>query len=207
MRKFTIIEKIKCFILDHPYIPDEFRQKKKGPLLLHISDTPSNIFPFIKKLLQEINPQYIVHTGDIVDNIKLETDERLLITYMEELEKIVTLIEENSNAKIYYAIGNHDDEESLKNYMKKGYVIKNGIVNIEGYKFYINHYPDQIPKGVDYYLFGHNFSPHYQKNQHIGLNGLISVNIIDLESREIHQIQYPIATNRFRRMEKGKISI
>lgn len=208
MRIFKIIEKITCFIFDRPCIPEEFKRKKRGPLLLHISDTPAGIFPFVEKLIKEINPQYIVHTGDIVDNIKLETNEKLLKGYMENLKKIVKIIEDNSNAKIYYALGNHDHEETLKRTIKTGYVVEKGIINIEGNKVYVSHYFQEGERDTDYHLYGHSFEPyHFQKENEICLNGVLSANIIDLHTKEIYQIQYPFATNRLRRMEMGRITI
>ncbi|MBM7614990.1 metallophosphoesterase [Alkaliphilus hydrothermalis] len=208
MRIFKIIEKIKCFILDRPYIPEELKRKKTGPLLLHISDTPAEIFPFIERLIKEINPQYIVHTGDIVDNIKLETNDKLLESYKVNLRKIVRIIEENSNAKIYYAVGNHDHEETLKRTIKTGYILEKGIINIEGNKIYMGHYFQEVESGTDYCLYGHSFEPsHFQQGNRICLNGVLSANIIDLHSKKIYQIEYPFATNRLRRMEKGRITI
>ena len=44
----------------------------KGPVLLHISDTPSEIYPYIFKIIDILKPQYIFHTGDLADNVKLE---------------------------------------------------------------------------------------------------------------------------------------
>lgn len=57
-------------LLNKPYIPAELADTK-GPLLLHISDTPQEIYPYIIKFVQMLQPSYIVHTGDLVDNIKL----------------------------------------------------------------------------------------------------------------------------------------
>ena len=49
------------------YIPDELLGKKN--LILHISDTPSAIYPALRGLLRKLKPQVILHTGDLCDHI------------------------------------------------------------------------------------------------------------------------------------------
>jgi hypothetical protein len=61
MGKFTSIHR-----------PEDLLNDVKGPVLLHISDTPSEIYPFIFKIIDVLKPKYIIHTGDLADNVKLE---------------------------------------------------------------------------------------------------------------------------------------
>ena len=41
-------------------------------MILHISDTPSTMFPYLRRAIRRLRPAWVVHTGDLVDDIKLE---------------------------------------------------------------------------------------------------------------------------------------
>jgi hypothetical protein len=56
MGKFTSIHR-----------PEDLLNDVKGPVLLHISDTPSEIYPFIFKIIDVLKPKYIIHTGDLAE--------------------------------------------------------------------------------------------------------------------------------------------
>ncbi|HHI00115.1 MAG TPA: metallophosphoesterase, partial [Thermococcus litoralis] len=50
-------------------LPKELLESGEAKIM-HISDTPDNIYPFILNLIEKSRPDYIIHTGDLVDNIK-----------------------------------------------------------------------------------------------------------------------------------------
>ncbi|ABR50712.1 metallophosphoesterase, calcineurin superfamily [Alkaliphilus metalliredigens QYMF] len=201
----NIIKKWMYLLLDKPLIPEELMEAK-GPLLLHISDTPMEVYSFIYKLVNLINPQYIVHTGDIVDNIKLENFKNRLADYQTNLEKFVDKIEKIHRGEIYYVIGNHDKMKSVQGVTKKGTILYEGKINIEGKTFYLRHNYRRVETKADYYLYGHRFEPKHKKirSQQL-LNGILNINVIDLSTGLIYQIDYPMATNQFRKMERGRI--
>ncbi|MCC5911701.1 MAG: metallophosphoesterase [Clostridiaceae bacterium] len=205
-----IYEKMKQYIqllIEKPYISQEI-QDSKGPLLLHISDTPEEIHSYIIRCIHALRPTYIIHTGDIVDNIKLEIAPHELGDYKKELYKFIKKLEGVTDATIYYAIGNHDLYEEVRRVAEKGIPLKEGSIMIEGLNFYISHYHVESSQRVGYHLFGHSFEPHhYQLEDEIGLNGLNSMNIIDLSTEKIYHLPYPIATNTFRKMENRRISL
>jgi hypothetical protein len=39
-------------------------------MILHISDTPSTMFPYLRRAIRRLRPAWVVHTGDLVDDIK-----------------------------------------------------------------------------------------------------------------------------------------
>lgn len=196
-------ERIKQWIgllVERPYIPEELRQAK-GPILLHISDTPEEIYSYIIKLVEILNPSFIVHTGDMVDNIKLELTPQRIQEYKNSLNKLISRLEESSKASIYYVMGNHDEEEIVKAISKKGIVMVEGHIMIEGMRFYLNHYYQDKPHKAQYYLYGHSFEPHSYKTQgHVGLNGIQDINVIDLATEKIYTLPYPLGTNQYRKM-------
>jgi hypothetical protein len=63
MKSIKDIYKGLLSLINYPHISIDFLKDLKGPLLLHISDTPSGIYNDIFKIIDIIKPQYIVHTG------------------------------------------------------------------------------------------------------------------------------------------------
>jgi predicted phosphodiesterase len=205
---YEIMAKIKCFILNRPYIPQRLFTEFKGPLLLHISDTPSDIYPYIKKLIEKINPRYIVHTGDMVDDIKLGVYHGHIHNYTKHCKELVYMLEGSSKADIYYVMGNHDNKDVVKGFTQRGHVLENGIIDIEDKKIYLNHYYKERVMDIDYYLFGHSFEPYHFKKEGVNvLNGILKINVIDLNTDKVMQLDYPMDTNRQRKMERGKIGL
>lgn len=190
-----------------PYIPEEI-YKDKGPLLLHISDTPEESYSFIFKVIEKINPQYIVHTGDIVDNIKLETNKNYLYLYEEALERFIKAIEKHKNITPYYVMGNHDDIDSVKRLSNRGIILEKGVVSIEGLDFCLFHDYEKLDIKTDYCLFGHKFHPsHHIDEGQIVLNGILNINIISLSTGNLYQIDYPSGINYYRKMTRGSIGL
>ena len=181
----------------------------KGPIILHISDTPIDIYGYIYRIIDILKPQYIIHTGDMADNIKLEIYKSQIDCYLSGVKRFIERIEKNDFAKIYYALGNHDDPEIVTNLMKKGIILEDDIVMIEGYKLLINHYYKETAyNDIDFHLYGHSFEPaHFNKNGTIGLNGLININIIDLSNKGVFHLEYPNGTNTSRKMKLRRIGL
>jgi len=204
------IEKIKrslSLLLNIPYISKEFYQEGKGPFLLHISDTPEEIQSYLIKLVKKINPQYIVHTGDIVDNIKLEIYKNQKDAYLKGLKNFVMALEATDVKEVYYTAGNHDDKELIKSVISRGRLLKEKeTFKIEGYSFFASHYYNENRPSTDYYLFGHSFEPKNKiEKSKILLNGLTGINIIDLSTGRVYNAIYPLGTNQFRKMERVRI--
>ncbi len=203
----TQFKRIFDTILGNLYIPDEILQLK-GPLLLHLSDTPTLLYPGIKKLINRLNPDYIIHTGDMVDNLKLELYPNRLKEYAGRLKKLSRILNASS-AKLYMTIGNHDDLNTVKSLFSSAEIITDETrIDIEGVCFNISHYPPKhFEASVDYYLFGHDLSLLSQKNNDsFLLNGIEYIYILELKSHTITRLSYPNGTNDSR-MNKGKLGI
>ncbi|AKL94362.1 metallophosphoesterase, calcineurin superfamily [Clostridium aceticum] len=194
-------------VFNRPYIPVELKEAT-GPLLLHISDTPQEIYSYIFRLVKLLEPSYIIHTGDLVDDIKLELHPNEIEAYKTALRKFISGLESFTDALIYYAVGNHDQYKEVKKTTSKGIVIKEGHILIEEKNFYVSHYYSKKVYNTDYYLYGHSFRPSsYKSQQHIGLNGLEKIHVIDLTTQKIYHLPYPFGTNQFRKMEQRRISL
>ena len=196
MGKFTSIHR-----------PEDLLNDVKGPVLLHISDTPSEIYPFIFKIIDVLKPKYIIHTGDLADNVKLEINRDRIKGYSMLVKELVEGLE-NTDTKVYYFMGNHDDYDTVSKLSKKGTILEEGLLTIEELNFTAGHYYKEYPYKADFNLFGHSFEPcHYKNGGTIGLNGVLSINVIDLSNKRVFHLNYPIGTNRLRGMESKKAGL
>ncbi len=208
MKSIENIYKGLLSIFNYPHIPKELLEKLKGPILLHISDTPVGIYDYIFRIIDILKPQYIIHTGDMADNIKLGNYKYKTDLYIKGVKRLIQELEKNEHSKNYYALGNHDDYEVVNKLSERGTILQENFLEIHNYKFVINHYYKKHFKEVDFYLYGHSFEPiHYKNNKTIGLNGVLNINIIDLSNGEVHHLDYPVGTNRLRLMEFRRVHL
>jgi len=166
--------------------------------LLHISDTPACIYPYIFKIIEELNPDIIIHTGDLVDNIKLGNGASLG-RYIIGLEQLLRYFEKNRDKDIYIVPGNHDSLEVLQQKIEHVKIIKEGsVVNINEIDFGLAHFCDHLPLETMINLYGHSKEV-YATGDKIYLNGLLSINIILLPSLYIKKLTYPLKTDNARK--------
>lgn len=201
-------EKIKCFfyrLIGYVYIPKELREDKQT-ILLHISDTPEIFFPALKRIVKTLHPDYIVHTGDLVDNIKLEIYPASINGYEKRVQILLEILEESDAKEIYLCIGNHDSKKILERLAKRSKLIEGWKkIDINNLEFTLSHFSREILKFPSKYnLFGHDLSVNNikQYNQ-IHLNGIISINVINLDTGKIYNLPYPFGTDE-NRLGRGK---
>lgn len=195
-------------IFNYPYISKELLEEIKGPILLHISDTPVDIYGYIFKIIDILKPQYIIHTGDMADNIKLEIHKYKMDSYCKGVAKLIKGLEKNKCSEVYYVLGNHDDYETVSNLTKRGKILNDGALTIDDCSFFISHYYKENSNKVDFNLYGHSFEPdHFKKDATVGLNGLLNINIIDLSNKRVFHMDYPSGTNTSRCMKLKRIGL
>lgn len=180
-----------------------------GKRLLHISDTPFSIFGELSRIISILKPDYIVHTGDLVDDIKLELFPSSLPRYKKEVKQLLNIMEKSSAKEVYIVLGNHDDAETIYNLSSRSHIIKGlEIVDVEGMKFAIAHDPADIVKSpADFNLFGHNLTQKSGFSEgRLYLNGITSINLVELDSMHYHSYPYPAGTDNYR-LRRGKIGL
>jgi predicted MPP superfamily phosphohydrolase len=190
-------KKLFYFLIGSVYIPDELL-KTNEKTLLHISDTPANFFSVLNFLISKLQPDYIIHTGDLVDNIKLEIYPYRLDEYKKKVPQLIGLLENSSAKKVYLALGNHDDKKIVNNITKRTQIVeKSAIINLEDLEIKITHFPDEIRKSSSQYnLFGHDVTINSKiEDEKIYLNGILGINIILLKSKRIFTLPYPYGTD------------
>ncbi len=194
-------------LFNYPYISKEILEDIKGPVLLHISDTPVDIYKYIFRIIDVLKPKYIIHTGDMADNVKLEIYKDKIEYYYQGAKALIAGLENNSS-EVFYVLGNHDDYKTVNHLNRTGTILKEGPLVLEGINFTVSHYYREHSNNADFILFGHSLEPkHYEKDGTMWLNGLININIIDLSNKNVFHLDYPVGTNGSRRMELNRIGL
>ncbi|MCT4583749.1 MAG: metallophosphoesterase [Peptostreptococcaceae bacterium] len=208
-------------LLGYIHIPKHLKKiliNNENEKILHITDTTRSTFYGIKKLIKDIKPTYIIHTGDLVDDIKLELSPRSEFIYEKYVLEILKIMLDENVKKIYIALGNHDRKNiidkhinnNLKEEDKKRIVLIEDIkdLEIQNIKCTLSHYPHRIKEqNTDFNFFGHSLELKSKiEDEKIYLNGLENINIIFLKERNIIKLQYPYGTDD-NRTKKGKIGL
>lgn len=202
------VKTILYMIMNSVYIPEHVINRKEK-IILHISDTPACFFRPLKKLIKKINPEYIIHTGDMVDDLKLECYPKLLSEYRENLKVLLEILENSSAEKIYLALGNHDHKDTVQKIARRCIVIDEcESFKIENMDVRVSHYSEEILKNPSKInLYGHNIRLESKKeNGRIYLNGIMNINIISIPEGKIFEFPYPFGTDDIR-LKKGKIGL
>jgi predicted phosphodiesterase len=209
---------------DIPYLPSRVSDLPR-PLLLHVSDTPSQIYPFVRRLIRKLEPDYFVHTGDIADELKLEESRSHLGEYRHKVIKFVQAVEALQVGEIYYVMGNHDDSATLETAARRSLIVYDAcLCEMGGARVYLTH--DCVPgeglrpggekhrpggEGLraggeppDLILFGH--APETASELPY-FNGLFSIHIISLATREVVRLPYPAGTDNARKLLPPKIGL
>lgn len=186
------------------YIPEEVLGRP-GEFLLHVSDTPSSFFPDLNRIIAKVRPAWIVHTGDLVDQIKLGLFPSLIANYRDRIPRLSAILDRGSRKgefQVVISMGNHDDLDTVEEFFPNCHIIKKaGTFSIHGWSFVASHYPEHIsgPKGV-VGLFGHNLG--FPGGDMVGLNGIRNVNLFSLKTGEMYEIPYPGYIDDQRQMKR-----
>jgi len=195
----TKIRKAISYLFGKVYLEDLEKTKDLNfdihhPILLHISDTPNMLFSEISRIIKRVKPEIIVHTGDLVDNIKLQLQPGSIRYYEREVLSILKILENSSAKKIYITLGNHDSPSYI--HQKSGRItVHDSYFKITPYdkQIVFSHYLKKIELcDANYFLYGHDLSiPIDQKNDKYYLNGIIAIHLIDLISGAVVKLDYP----------------
>lgn len=195
-------------LFNYPYISSRLLNDIKGPILLHISDTPVDIYNYIFRIIDILKPQFIIHTGDMADNVKLGIYKDKIAYYCQGVKRLIEGLEKNDFAAIYYVLGNHDDYETVSKLSERGIILEEGMLTVDGCSLTVGHYYREYSCKADFNLYGHSFEPgHCNRNGTIDLNGLLNINIIDLSNKGVFHLEYPVGTNGSRRMKLNRIGL
>ncbi len=191
-------------LLGNVYIPNILKNNCEEKLL-HVSDTPICFFAALKKVIKKVAPQIIIHTGDLVDDVKLEIYKNSISKYEYHVKNIISILESSNAQYIYICIGNHDDTEIIKRYCSRSIIIeKIKVIDIFDTKASLSHFPYEIiNKPSTYNFFGHDITlkSDIVKNR-IYLNGINSINIVTKDTKKIFYLPYPFLVDDSRLLKR-----
>ncbi len=185
--------------------------------LLHVSDTPSFFYADLGRIAEAVRPRFIVHTGDLADEIKLRSRSPDARLYASRVQSLVSVLLATPAERIFLVMGNHDDFAVVR-------ALAAGLagrlqafercarMQLEGVRIAAAHRPEDLWKCIsqdpaDFGLYGHDTSvlpPDADGRQ--DLNGNVKIRVLDLDSRAVHSFDYPRAVHDARQ-KKRKIGL
>ena len=194
------IQEALYYIMGKIYI-DKTNFNTEDMTLLHVSDTPSQFYYELSKLIKILKPNYIIHTGDVVDNIKLQIYPNSHARFKNESLKILKILNESSAERVIVTKGNHDDFDYLReNGGRIDFVDFADKLTLLDTKYAFGHYSEDIKDmDADIFLYGHDLSIPSQVYQgKVFLNGISNMHLIDLKTKEIINFDYPFGIDNAR---------
>ncbi|HPD97034.1 MAG TPA: metallophosphoesterase [Synergistales bacterium] len=186
-----------------PVSLDDFR----GRCILHVSDTPSVFYGDLRRLVDHFCPVFLVHTGDLADDVKVGLHPGEMGLYRKRLKALFHAIGGVPAGHIAIACGNHDIAEDIRKVCKGCLLFEGGgRATICGLDIALGHYIREIPSPPSRFnLYGHDLSSPPPGIREIFLNGVTAVNLIDTETGEIAAIPYPryVDESRLCRRKRG----
>ena len=181
-------------------------------MLIHISDTPSEIYHDIINTIKRLEPDYLIHTGDIADEVKIGEESEQSIHYEKLVEPFLKQLTELV-PNIYISLGNHDCLRTIKrvinsNQLSLEIISSSDEVFIEDKSFVCSHYLEDVLEAKiksNFYLYGHNYDfpvDTDEEKQGVFLNGVKAINIILINSNRIYHLPYPKGTDYHRKYSR-----
>ena len=182
------------------YLPEKMDGLGK---ILHISDTPINMYGYLARTLRRINPSVVVHTGDLADDIKLALYPAEAGRYGLAAGRLINILLA-PHRRVVIALGNHDRADLLPSLPPECSAHEGAVeIKLFGANFRISHYAEKImEKPVQYNLFGHDLSSRsfVDGDGRYFLNGIETMNLIDTGAAEIKTLAYPRGADSARMM-------
>ncbi len=191
-----------------PYVPEEMLASSR-PRVLHVSDTPGNVYPFLFRLIEKLQPEYLIHTGDFLDEIKLENRPGQLVEYRPRLRKLLQQLEALPVGTIYLIPGNHDDLNAVEQSVTRSKILpEKSWIEIEATSFFVSHHYEAAELEADFFLFGHSLTPdHTRRDTTVILNGIPAIHLISLPAKRVFTLPYPSGTDSARKLLLPKIGL
>jgi hypothetical protein len=177
--------------------------------ILHISDTPTNMYNYLSRVLRRVNPSVVIHTGDLADDVKLGMYPAEADRYRAAIRRLINVLLAPHRV-IILTLGNHDRLDLLPPLPSQCLVCDNVMdVTFFGVDFRMSHYLECVlEKPRRYNLFGHDpTSESFVDDEgRYFLNGIEAMRLIDPVVDEIKNLRYPQSTYNARNMSRGRIA-
>lgn len=197
--KSPFIERSLARMLDRVVIPEELR-RRRGSLLLHVSDTPSAFYRCLGRIILTIDPSCIIHTGDFVDEIKLERKAGDLDLYRQRVRGLLAILRGERAREIILVTGNHDAPDIVMSEAGGCTVLESGgTATVCGRRANVGHSLADLPESFcRLNFYGHDTTVPPQRNDRLYFNGVLSMNCIGLSDDKMFFLRYPSFVERER---------
>lgn len=147
-----------AFMENPPQIPEEVLQASEGKVL-HIGDTHSAHYPYIQWLIQQIQPNIILHTGDFSDEVKVGRCVGVQEEYTRNVAQLAQILKDSGAEKIYCVPGNNDLWDVLEQQLPFATLLQpNSIVNIGGISCALGHVCFETNAPAQWSFYGHGLT-------------------------------------------------
>ncbi|MDD4365466.1 MAG: metallophosphoesterase [Synergistales bacterium] len=169
-------------------------------LIVHLTDTPSCSYGYLGRMLRRLRPDWVIHTGDLADDVKIGLYPQLKNLYVEHVERLLSILEEHS-AQILLIMGNHDIADSVREKAAISHILTEPAnLAIGKLKLRVGHSQKEItadPQPLN--LFGHDLSVRSGlREKKLYLNGIEGIHLICPETGMFRRLRYPIGTDESR---------
>lgn len=170
----------------------------KGTKLLHIGDTESRAFPYFRRLIEEIKPDIILHTGDVSDEVKVGRIPGTRYEYRSKIKVILDIIDKSTAKRVMIVPGNNDVPEDIKEFIPRAEVYpRNAVVEIDGVECRIGHEVMKMTFDKQWSFYGHGFTGEvwdYSQNVSGGecrFNACLGSFVCSLSENKFYMIKVP----------------
>ena len=142
---------------DHEIVLPEGVETITGTKILHIGDTFSIDFPHVFKIIDMVKPDVIIHTGDMVEEVKAGRKPEVRYEY---ISKVKSLLEhmKNSGARIIIVPGNNDlPDELVKMLPNAEFYPENTVLTFDGVECRVSHNLQAMTYDKKWSFYGHGF--------------------------------------------------
>ena len=150
-----LYHKDRCILLTNPiyHIADE--KGSNGKTLFHIGDVTRRRYAEIMGLVYRIRPDILVHTGDMVDDLKVGRLEEDIPAYKEWVPDLIRFMEKAAK-KVYIVPGNNDLPDFIAEHLNTAELIDpKTVLEIDGNRIYCCHRVLDVEEGGTICLYGH----------------------------------------------------
>lgn len=178
MQMDTDREKMRHIMQEGITIPPEVENTASFKVL-HIGDTSSYTYPYYEALIEKIQPNVILHTGDIADEVKVGSAPDREAEYVTGLRKMADILKKSGADKIYIVPGNNDLLERIKQYAPFAEIVPPDTqVEIGGITCTLAHAWYEVKTDSQWYFYGHGLSNETHTPAMNRPNGVCRFNVI-----------------------------
>ncbi len=130
----------------------------KGTKILHIGDTYSKFYPYFRKLINEIKPDIILHTGDLSDEVKVGRIKTVRYEYNSKIRRLLEVMD-HSGARLIIVPGNNDVADEIKALCPRAEVYEeNSEITLDGEECRIGHRINWMTFDKKWSFYGHGLT-------------------------------------------------